>query len=130
MSHTVILHADSQRRYAHSLIDKAPPGYVMTISEPKRTTDQNALMWAMLGDMTKQRPEGLCYTPNQFKGAIMDSCGFDAEFIQGLDGRPFFCNGFRSSRLTKAQMSDLISFMQEYGARHGIRWSNEVRETA
>jgi hypothetical protein len=38
--------------------------------------------------------------------------------------------GFRSSRLTKEQMSDLLEMIQEYGARHDVRWSNEQRDAA
>lgn len=121
--HTVILHGPSQRKLAHELIDKAPQGYRMTLSEPKRTTDQNAKMWAMLTDLCVQKPEGLAMTPGKWKGAIMDACGFECEWIQGIDGRPLFNGGFHSSTLTKPQMSDMIEFMYEYGARHGIVWS-------
>ena len=120
--HTVILHSDSQRQFAHELINKAPSGYVVKLSEPKRTLEQNDKMWAMLTDISKRKPEGICETPDTWKAIIMNACGHDCQFIQGLDGKPFPA-GFRSSRLTKAQMSDMIEFMFEYGARHGIEWS-------
>lgn len=120
--HTVILHGDSQRRFAHGLIDKAPPGYVVKISEPKRTLEQNSKLWAMLTDLSVQKPEGICQTPDDWKAIVMNACGFECQFVHGLDGRPFPV-GFRSSRLTKAQMSDMIEFIYEYGSRQGIVWS-------
>lgn len=43
--HTVILTGDRQRAYARLLVDKAPQGYVVTVSEPKRSKEQNSLMW-------------------------------------------------------------------------------------
>lgn len=111
-----------QRAFAKSEIDRAPDGYIVTIKEPTRTLDQNALMWAMLGDLSKQQPEGITATPDDWKALVMNACGHECQFLTGLDGKPFPV-GFRSSRLTVRQMSDMIEWMHAYGARHGIRWS-------
>jgi hypothetical protein len=54
----------------------------------------------------------------------MNACGWECQFIEGLDGRPF-PQGFRSSNLTKSQMTTLIEYMFTFGAEHQIRWSNE-----
>jgi hypothetical protein len=47
------------------------------------------------------------------------------QFADGLDGAGPFPLGFRSSKLTKQQMSDLIEVIYEYGARHGVEWSEK-----
>ena len=44
----------------------------------------------------------------------------------GIDGGPPFPAGYRTSRMSKAQMSEMIEFIYSYGARHGVRWSQEV----
>ena len=54
---------------------------------------------------------------------FMQACGHEVAFEQGLDGRPFPI-GFHSSKLTKAQMSDIIEFIYSYGAKHGVKWSD------
>ncbi|MGL5733630.1 MAG: recombination protein NinB [Beijerinckiaceae bacterium] len=42
--------------------------------------------------------------------------------MEGLDGRPF-PQGFRSSRMTVAQMSAMIEYMTAWGAENGVRFS-------
>lgn len=119
---TVILSGPYSRSRAHQLIERAPEGCVCNVRQPKRTDDQNAKMWAMLSDISQAMPEGRRHTPDDWKAIFMNACGWEVQFIEGLDGRPF-PTGFRSSRLTKAQMGDLITFIQEYGDRHGVHWS-------
>ena len=121
---TVILHGETSRDYAKRLIDRAPPKYIVRIVEPKRTTEQNDRMWAMLTDISRAKPMGRKHTPDDWKAILMNACGWECQFIEGLDGRPF-PQGFRSSNLSKGQMTQLIEYMFAFGAEHQIRWSNE-----
>lgn len=114
-----------QRTYAHQLIDAAPDYATVQISGGDRTNDQNAKMWAMLTDVALGRPEGRKWTPETWKEAFMHSLGHQVQFAEGLDGAGPFPLGFRTSKLSKAQMSDLIEVIYEYGARHGIQWSEK-----
>jgi len=123
MTHRTILTNAFSRQRAKGLIDKAPDGFVCTIAEPKRSGDQNDKMWAMLTDLSVAKPEGRKLIPEDWKVLMMHACGWECQFLEGLDGRPF-PKGFRSSQLTKSQMGDLITFIQEYGDRHGVRWSD------
>lgn len=121
--HATILNGPVARERAKLLIDRAPAGYIAKVEEPKRTLDQNAMMWAMLSDISVACPEGRRHTPEDWKAIFMNACGWEVQFIAGLDGRPF-PTGFRSSRLTKRQMGDLIDFIQAYGDQHGVNWSD------
>lgn len=127
--HTVALTGDFNRRRAHQLIDRAPTGYVMSIAEPKRTLAQSDRMWAMLTDVSVQMPGGRRHTPDDWKAIFMNACGWECQFVEGLDGRPF-PKGFRSSQLTKSQMTALIDFMFAWGAENGVRWSDPSLENA
>lgn len=120
--HKIILAGAEQRQRAQKLILRAPDGYVVSISEPKRTLEQNDRMWAMLTDISHQKPMGRAHTPDDWKAIFMNACGWECQFVEGLDGRPF-PQGFRSSQMTKGQMSKLIDFMLAFGAEHHIRWS-------
>lgn len=120
--HTVILWSPQAREKAKRLIDAAPVNAIVTVKPAKRTVDQNAKMWAMLSDVSVAKPEGREHTPEMWKALFMHACGHATQFEMGLDGQPF-PTGFRSSRLTVQQMSDLIEFIYEYGARHGVQWS-------
>lgn len=122
---TIILRGDSQRRLACDLISKAPWDAVVNIREATRTVDQNAKLWAMLSDVSRAKPDGRMHAPEIWKSLFMSACGHQVQFVNGLDGLPFPV-GFRSSRLTKEQMSQLIECIYEYGSRHGVVWTDEV----
>lgn len=127
MSQTVILRGDVQRRLAKALIDAAPLDAVVTVKEGTRTVDQNSKFYAMLSDISRAKPQGRKHTPDVWKALMMKACGHQVQFVLGIDGEPFPI-GFRSSRLTKVQMSDLIEFMYQFGAENGVVWSDEVRQ--
>jgi hypothetical protein len=122
MAQTVILRGQSQRLFAKNLIDRAPVDAVVTVREAARTLDQNALMWSLISDVSRAKPEGRMHTPEVWKCLFLSACGHAVQFEVGLDGKPFPV-GFHSSRLNKAQMSDLLDFIQEYGARHNVNWT-------
>lgn len=122
------LDSPARREYAMRLLSDAPADYVCIVRQSTRTLEQNARLWAMCGDLSKAQPEGRQHTPEVWKCLLMQACGHAVQFVNGLDGLPFPV-GFRSSKLNKAQFSELIECAYEYGARHGVRWSDpsEIR---
>ena len=114
------------RQRAKQMIDAAPTGHVFTVCEAKRSDPQNRKMWAMLADVACAKPEGRKATPELWKALFMNALQHEVTFEMGLDGRPFPM-GFRSSKLSKSQMADLITFISEYGDKHGVQWSDEAR---
>ena len=129
MSHRIILTSKFQRERAARLCMSAPDGFVAEVREARRTMEQNDKLWAMLTDISHAKPLGRRHTPDDWKAIAMNACGWECQFIEGLDGRPF-PQGFRSSQLTKAQMSTLIDWLQAFGDEHGVRWSDQAREAA
>lgn len=122
MTQTVWLRGEHQRRLAHQLIDHAPVDAVVKVSAAKRSDDQNAKMWAMLSDISRAKPEGRMHIPEVWKCIFMAALGHEVKFEMGLDNQPFPI-GFRTSRLTKPEMSDLIEFIYAYASKHNIKWS-------
>jgi hypothetical protein len=125
VTQTIILSGSAQRFKAKQLIDVAPPNAVVKVDAPRRTVDQNSLMWALLSTLSRAKPEGRTHTPEVWKALMMNACGYEVQFLMGLDGNPF-PHGFRSSKLSKDQMSELIEFIHSYAARHGVALSDEV----
>ncbi len=122
MTQTVILRQHN-RHVAHRLIDAAPDGYVCKVSPPKRTSEQNEKLWAMLSDVARAKPQGRVYPPEIWKCLFMSEAGFEARWEPSLDGKGVVHVGFRSSRLNKAQFSELIEAIYAFGAEHGVEWS-------
>jgi hypothetical protein len=117
---TVILRSPASRDGAKRLVELAPAGAILNIRPATRTNEQNALMWALLSEISRAKPEGRELTPEVWKSLFLHALGHDQRFEIALDGRGVVPVGFRSSRLTKEQMSDLIEMIHEYAARHGI----------
>lgn len=120
---TVILRGDVQRALAKRLIDTAPADCVVTIAAPVRTNDQNAKMHAMLSDVSRAKPDGRVLPVDTWKALFMHDTGFKCTFELALDGQGVVPLGFKSSRLRKAEFSDLIENIYAHGARYGVRWS-------
>lgn len=126
MAQTVIIRGQSQRDLAKQIIDRAPIDAVVTVREGTRSLDQNAMMWACLSDIARAKPEGRSMSPETWKAAFMSALGYEIVWQPGIEDAPPFPAGFRTSRLSKARMADLLTFILAYGDRHGVQWSNEV----
>jgi hypothetical protein len=116
---TIRLVSRLNRERAHKLIDQAPARAIVNIKAETRTNEQNALLWSLLSEVSRAKPDGRCHTPDVWKALFMSACGHAVQFEIGLDGHPFPL-GFRSSRLSKDQMSELIEFILQYCAEHNI----------
>ena len=117
------------RGKAIELVRNLKVGWRVRITKRNRSKDQNDKLWAMLTDLSHAKPEGRKCTPDDWKCLAMHACGHDVQFMEGLDGKPF-PTGFRSSKLTVRQMSDLIEWTYAYGNEQGVQWSEPAREAA
>jgi len=124
---TIILHGPTQRAFAHKLIDEAGQGFVVNIKEPKRTTEQNNRMWAMLTDVSRAMPKGRLATPVRWKFIFMDALGYACAFETGLDGKPFAI-GLSTSNLSVREMSDLMELIAAFGAENGVVFSEPEQD--
>lgn len=118
-----------QRDVAHRLVDNAPLGAIMNIRPATRSNEQNALLWSLLSEVSRAKPDGRTHTPDVWKCLFMQACGHAVQFEVGLDGAPFPL-GFRSSRMSKDQMTDLIEFILQYMAEKGIGSVEELTQEA
>ncbi|MCW1431362.1 recombination protein NinB [Novosphingobium sp. JCM 18896] len=120
--HTAILR--THREFAHRMVDAAPAGSVMKIAAPRRTLDQNALMWSLLSQISAAKPEGRELTPDVWKSLFLHALDHSQRFEMALDGKGMVPVGFRTSKLSKEQMSALIETIHEYAARNGIQFKD------
>lgn len=100
-------------------------GLVKFEPEPKRSTVQNAKMWAMLGDISKQvEHAGKHHTPEVWKCIMLNALGHEVAFVQGLEGE-IFPIGFKSSNLSVGEMANLIELIYSHGAKCGVKWTEK-----
>lgn len=118
---TLILTGREVRERAAAWCRNAPPGTRVEFKEAKRSTDQNALMWAMLTEVARQVEwHGLRLSADDWKLIFLASLHQEMRLVPNLDGTGFVNLGRSSSDLTKAEMSDLIELIGAFGAQHGV----------
>lgn len=123
MKQTFILAHDTARSRAISAVSMAPAGYVVTIKPPGRSLDQNARMWAMLGDISRHVEwYGKKLEPEDWKHVFTASLR-RLSVVPNLDGTGFVALGLSTSRMTKAELGDLIDLMTAFGNERGVPWS-------
>jgi hypothetical protein len=118
----------SERAKAHAWLDRAlslwQPGaaWVMELREAKRSDEQNAALWSLLGQIQKQRPRhnGVQMTTETWKALFLHALGHEMSFVPTLDGTSMLPLGLRSSKLTKREFSDLLEFILAWTAREGL----------
>jgi len=120
----VILGPQSDRKRAADWCLKAPAGTIVEFKESKRSTDQNSRLWALLTEVARQVPwHGVRLTPNDWKLVFMDALNQEMRLVPNLNGNGFINLGRSSSRLTKAEFGDLMTLIEEFGARHGVKFN-------
>lgn len=121
----LILANDTIKARAIRWISRAPAGTRLEFSEPRRTTDQNAKLWAMLTDVARQHEHfGQRYEPDAWKILFLTALGKELRLAPALDGKGVVALSTSSSKLSKSEMSDLFEFMLAWGAENGIVWSD------
>jgi hypothetical protein len=95
---------------------------VLTIEEQKRSTEQNAMLWSVLSDLAKQvQWHGEKLTKEEYKDLL--TAGLKKQrAIPGIDGG-FVVLGTSTSKMTKPEMSDLITLAHSFGDERGVKWS-------
>ena len=94
----------------------------LTIKREKRSLDQNALLWSVLTDLSKQvKWYDQTLTKEEFKDLL--TAGLKKQkAVPGIDGG-FVMLGTSTSAMTKEEMSDLITLAHAFGDERGVKWS-------
>ncbi len=118
----IIIHTDADRVRAAQWSRHAPQMTRIEFKQIKRSTEQNALMWAMLTDIAAQKEHnGRRYSADQWKAIFLHAIGKEISFLPSLDGATFIPWGNSSSDLSKAEMTALIDFMDAWCAQNGVK---------
>lgn len=116
------------RQQAHQWLDRAlslwQPGsaWLMELRPATRSDAQNAALWSLLGQIVKARPvhNGVQMDAETYKALFMHALGREVRFVPTLDGSSMLPLGLRSSKLTKAEFSDLLELILAWCAGNGI----------
>ena len=127
----IVLRQLADRQRAARWAMTAPWGTRIEWREAKRSTEQNSRMWAMLTDVSKQvKHHERVYSPEDWKCLFMHALGQEVRFLPALNGQGFVPIGYRSSDLSKAEMTELMDLMEAWGAEHGVTFHDSLEAAA
>lgn len=127
----IILTSQRERQKAASWCMGAPVGTYVEFKESKRTTDQNARMWAMLTNVARQVEwHGVRLTADDWKLIFMDALNQEMRLVPNINGNGFVNLGRSTSKLAKAEMSDLIELIFKFGAEQGVEFQDDKKDAA
>lgn len=127
MKRLFILANNTARTSAAEAIRSAPEGYRVEIKPPSRTLDQNALLWALLTDIAQQVKwpvdgEMTLLSEEDWKDLFTAALRRNQRMARGIEGGVVML-GSRTSRMSKAEFSDLCELIQAFGAERGVEWT-------
>ncbi|MBB1614506.1 hypothetical protein A9978_18885 [Pseudomonas sp. UMC65] len=93
----------------------------------RRTLDQNAKLWAMLGDISRQVEwpvNGIMQKldSEDWKSLMTAAARQEIRMAQGINGGVVML-GESTKRMTVAELGDVIECMYVFGAEKGVIWS-------
>jgi hypothetical protein len=117
-----LVHATARQMASRACI-QAPDGYVVEIKPRTRSLDQNAKMWAMLTDLSRQIEwYGQRLTSDEWKD-VLTAALKKQKAVPGIDGG-FVVIGARTRNMTIREMSDLVELMYAFGAERDVLWTD------
>ena len=119
-----LVHEEARRRARHD-VESAPDGWIVTVSEPTRSLDQNALMWPLLEDIARQVEwYGNRLTADEWKDVLTAALRKE-KVVPGINGG-FVVLGQRTSKMGKREFSELVELIYAFGAERGVRFRTDV----
>lgn len=95
---------------------------VIALKRPKRTLDQNAKLWPMLTDVSRQVEwYGQKLTQHEWKD-VFTAALRKQKAVPGIDGG-LVMTGLHTSDMSKQELADLIEVMYAFGAEREVKWS-------
>ena len=126
---TVTIRTDADRKLIQKWAQNVDLGTCVEFAEgPRRTDEQNRKLWAMLEDVSRQVVwYGQHIEPEDWKDMFTASLR-RLRVVPGIDAGTFVPLGMRTSRMRKAEMADLLTLIEAFGAEHNVVWTDPAFE--
>jgi len=120
------VHNEARRRAAEYCM-VAPEGSVAEFKDATRTLEQNAKMWPMLEDISKQVEWYKNWlTQDEWKD-FFSAIILKQKVVPNMEGTGFIAVGGRTSKMGKRMFSEMIELMYAFGAEHDVIWSEKSK---
>lgn len=120
-----LAHAEARRR-AKAAVDQAPDLWLVRVEPPKRSLDQNAMLWPLLECFARQlewpvNGKMVHLTADEWKTILSASFKREsARMSPSVDGGGFVLLGLRTSQMSKGEFSEFLEFVMATAADRGV----------
>ena len=120
-----LVHPEARRRAAAWVANEAPDGFVIEGRPPKRTLDQNSLLWPVLECFAAQlewpvNGRMVKMTAEDWKDLLSAAYRRESQRVaMGVDGGMVML-GLRTSKMNKREFSEFIEFIFSVAADRGV----------
>lgn len=123
MSRAVVrISNELDRRKVATWASNVRAGTTVEFRAPRRSNDQNALVWSLLTQISQQVEWfGKFRSPEDWKD-LTTAALRHAEFVPGITPGTLVPLGMRTSQMTSAEISDLIESLYAFGAERGVKF--------
>lgn len=128
-----LVHQQARENAARYVLREAPDDYVVTIKEPTRNLDQNALMWVLLEAFSQQlqwpvNGAMVKLAPEEWKDLLSAAYRQESQRVaMGLSGGMVML-GLRTSKMGRREFAEFIEFIQATAADRGVVLEREAVE--
>lgn len=113
------------RAGAEMAVRAAPDGYVVEVKPETRSLEQNALLWPLLDEVSRQVDwYGQKLTREEWKD-VFTAALRKQKAVPGLDGGFVVC-GQSTSKMGKRMFSELIELIYSFGAERGVEFREVI----
>jgi hypothetical protein len=112
--------------HARGLIERAivAGDVVVRLCRPNRNTAQNALLWALLTEVSQQVEHcGMKLSHEDWKALMSAAFENEVRMVPNLNNNGFVMLGARTSQYSKKKFSEFIEFIYAAGSDRGVEWS-------
>jgi hypothetical protein len=126
----IILHSATDREKAAAWVKNSPTGTSVEFRAPRRSCDQNALLWSLLGQIAQQITwHGQKLTAEDYKD-ICSAALRRYSLVPGIDAGTFVPLGMRTSQMSKQELTDLLELIIAFGTERGVKFREFAGEMA
>jgi len=109
-------------RYAESFGYELP--YVIEVRPLTRTIEQNAKLWALLGEISEQvNWHGQKLSSEDWKHVFSAALN-QQRVVPNIDSTGFVVLGKSTSKMSVAEMMDMIELIHAFGAQRGVKFKD------
>jgi len=123
----IILRTPTLRQFAASyILEGAPDNCVVKFTEPTRSLEQNAAMWAKLADIAEQVVwYGKKLSAEDWKTVLTASLR-QTRVVPTIDGDGFVPLGMSTSKMSVKEMGALLDLIDAFAAQQGVVFQDPV----